>query len=62
MSACPRDETCLHGAQVGVTTCITAALYQRLLEADSIEVQAPANGQWSPHGMKGNTVSGTGHP
>ena len=38
-------ETRLHGAQVGVTTCITAALYQRLLEADSIEVQAPS--EWS---------------
>ncbi len=35
------DETRLHGAQVGVTTCITAALYQRLLETDSIEVNPP---------------------
>jgi len=34
-------ETRLHGAQVGVTSCITAALYQRLLELDAPRFSEP---------------------
>ncbi len=32
------EQTRLHGAQVGVTTCITAALYQALIKLDAADV------------------------
>lgn len=35
------DETRLHGAQVGVTSCITAAIYQRLLALESPDFAEP---------------------
>jgi glycerol-1-phosphate dehydrogenase [NAD(P)+] len=34
-------ETRLHGAQVGVTTCITAALYQRLISMETVSLPEP---------------------
>lgn len=35
------DETRLHGAQVGVTSCISAAIYQRLLQLDAPDFREP---------------------
>ncbi len=56
------QETRLHGAQVGVTTCITSALYQRLIALE--EVQLPERPTWAAeaaritreHGQLANVV------